>query len=151
MSFIGGEDTMFFGNLNVFIACLVVAGMTVGGTVGLAASLVLRPLLGERVSGGFLFPLAYLLLALVLAVAWWRIGLSPRSIKIGRERRFRTGHWVLALTNVLALAAIAGPIVAAQLTGNAGLAMLAWMALPVYALGFISWPAGLFMVWSAAA
>lgn len=29
------------------------------------------------------------------------------------------------------------------------LARLAWFALPVYALGFIAWPAGLFMVWSA--
>lgn len=58
---------------------------------------------------------------------------------------------MLALTNILAVAAIAGSLILVEVSGNANLAMLVWFALPVYVLGFIAWPAGLFMVWSARA
>lgn len=142
---------MFIRNLNVFIACLVIAGMTMAGPVALLFSVALRPVLGERVAGGYMFPIAYLALGAILAIAWWKTGLSPAERKPEREGRFRTGHGLLALTNILAVAAFAGPIVLAKASGNSNLAMLMWFALPVYALGFIAWPAGLFMVWSARA
>ena len=142
---------MFLRNLNVFVACLVVAAMTVAGPVALLVSMALRPVLGERGSGVYMYPLAYLVMGAVLAYAWWRVGLSPAQRKPEREGRFNRGHAVLALTNVLAIVAIAGPIILAKISGNSNLAMLAWLALPVYALGFIAWPAGLFMVWSAGA
>lgn len=142
---------MFFRNLNVFVACLVVAGMTIAGPVALLVSIALRPVLGERGAGGYMYPLAYLVLGAILAFVWWTVGLSPAQRKTEREGRFIIGHRVLALTNFLAIAAIAGPIFLAQVSGNSNLAMLAWFALPVYALGFIAWPAGLFMVWSARA
>ena len=142
---------MFIRNLNVFVACLVIAGMTVAGPVALLAAVALTPVLGERVAGGFMFPIAYLALGAVLATAWWKTGLSPAERKPEREGRFKVGHGLLALTNILAVAAFALPFVLANVSGNSNLAMLAWLALPVYALGFIAWPAGLFMVWSARA
>jgi hypothetical protein len=142
---------MFLRNLNVFVACLVVAGMTVAGPVALLVSIALRPLLGERGSGTYMYPIGYLVIGAVLAFAWWKVGLSPAQRKPEREGRFNMGHGVLAFTNVLAVAAIAGPILLAKISGNSNLAMLAWLALPVYALGFIAWPTGLFMVWSARA
>lgn len=52
---------------------------------------------------------------------------------------------------IASVPAIAGPLVRANVSGNPGLAMLAWFALPVYLLGFLAWPAGLFMVWNARA
>lgn len=142
---------MFLRNLNVFVACLVVAGMTVAGPVALLVSMALRPVLGERGAGGYMYPLAYLVLGAILAFAWWKVGLSPAERKPEREGRFNKGHVVLALTNVLTIAAIAGPLLLANASGNSNFTMLAWLALPVYALGFIAWPAGLFMVWSARA
>lgn len=142
---------MFLRNLNVFVACLVIGGMTIAGPVALIVSIALTPILGERIASGYMYPLAYLVMSGILAVAWWRTGLSPAERKPERERRFSIGHSMLALTNILAVAAIAGPLIMAKVSGNSNLAMLAWFALPVYALGFIAWPVGLFMVWSARA
>lgn len=142
---------MFLRNLNVFIACLVVAGMTVAAPVALLVSVVLRPVLGERAAGGYMFPLSYVVIGAILAFAWWKVGLSPAERKPERASRFTKGHGVLALTNILAIVAVAGPMLLAKFSGNSNLAMLAWLAVPVYALGFIAWPAGLFMVWSSRA
>ncbi len=140
---------MFLRNLNVFVTCLVVAAMTVAGPVALMISMLLIPLLGERLVGGYVYPLSYVVLGIILAFAWWKVGLSPAKRMPEREGRFSKGHGLLALTNVLAIVAIAGPFLLAKVSGNSNLAMLAWLALPVYALGFIAWPAGLFMVWSS--
>ena len=142
---------MFLRNLNMFVTCLIVAGMTVAGPVALLVSVALRPVLGERAAGGYMYPLSYLVLGAILAFAWWKVGLSPAERKPEREGRFSKGHGVLALTNILAIVAIAGPMLLAKVSGNSNLAMLAWLALPVYALGFIAWPTGLFMVWSSRA
>ena len=142
---------MFVRNLNVFVACLIVAGMTVAGPVALFVSVILRPGLGDRGAGGYIYALTYGVLAAILAFFWWKGGLSPVIRRPEREGRFNTGHNVLGVTNILAIAAIAGPILMANASGDSNLAMLAWLALPVYAVGFIAWPAGLFMVWSARA
>lgn len=142
---------MFIRNLNVFIACLVIAGMTIAGPVALLISVALRPILGERMAGGYMYPVAYLALGTLLAIAWWNTGLSPAERRPEREGRFKIGHGVIALTNILAVAAVAGPLLLAKVSGNTNFAMLAWFALPVYALGFIAWPVGLFMVWSSRA
>lgn len=142
---------MFIRNLNVFIACLVISAMTIAGPVALLVSVALRPILSERMAGGYMYPVAYLALGTVLAIAWWKTGLSPAERKPEREGRFNIGHRLLALTNILTVAAVAGPFLLAKVSGNSNLAMLAWFALPVYALGFIAWPVGLFMVWSSRA
>ena len=142
---------MFLHNLNVFVSCLVVAGMTVAGPVALLVLIVLKPFFSDSEAVGYAYLIAYLMLGASLAIAWWRVGLSPATRNPEREGRFRTGHVVLALTNIFAISAIAGPMLLAKATGDSNLAMLAWFSLPVYALGFIAWPAGLFMVWSSRA
>jgi hypothetical protein len=142
---------MFLRNLNVFVACFVIAGMTIAGPVALLLSIPLSLLTGQRSGGAFMYPIAYVAIALVLAVIWWKSGLSPSQRKPERERRFNNGHSLLGLVNVLAVVSFAGPLVMAKMTGNQNLSMLAWFALPVYALGFVAWPAGLFMVWSSRA
>ena len=140
---------MFIRNLNLFIACLVIAGMTIAAPVGLLVSLALGPILGEQMAGGYLF--GYLALGTILAIAWWKTGLSPAEQKPEHKGRFNIGHGLLALTNILAIAAFAGPFLLAKVSGDNNLGMLAWFVLPVFALGFITWPVGLFMVWSSRA
>lgn len=60
---------MFLRNLNVFVACLVIGGMTIAGPVALIISIALTPFLGDRMVGGFMYPLAYLVMGGILAVA----------------------------------------------------------------------------------
>ncbi len=136
-------------NLNVFIACWVLAGATIGAPVALLVSFALRPILGERAASTYMFSSGYLILGLVLAFMWWKTGLSPDVRKPGRESRFKAGHRILAVTTFLGGAAVVVPFLLAKVTGNSNLAMLAWFAIPVYMLAFIAWPAGLFMVWSS--
>jgi len=138
-------------NLNVFIACWVIAGATIGAPIALLVSLALRPILGERAASNYMFMAGYLVLGLVFAVAWWKTGLSPDARKPEREGRFKAGHRVLGATSILCGVALVLPFLLARITGNSDLAMLAWFALPVYMLAFVAWPAGLFMVWSSRA
>ena len=139
----------FLRNLNVFIACLVIGGMTAAGPLAMVIYVVGKPLFGDKAISTYGYPLGYLLMAAVLAFIWWRTGLSAEQAMRGREGRFRTGHVVLAIINILAVVSFAGPMLLARMSGNSNLAMLAWLAVPVYGLGFLAWPIGLFMVWSS--
>ncbi len=139
-------------NLNVFLACLVLLSMFAAGPVILLLSLVLAPFAAAgKGFSTFMFPIAYALLALPLLVFWWKRGLAPAVRKPERERRYRVGHWLVAITTIATIAALVLPFLLARLAGNSNLAMLAWVALPVYSLGFLIWAVGLFMIWSARA
>ena len=142
-----GRSMSFLRNLNVFIACLVVGSITAAGPLAMVIYVVGKALFGEKAISSYGYPLGYLLMAAVLVFIWWRSGLSAAQAMRGREGRFRTGHVVLALINILAVVSFAGPMLLARISGNSNLAMLAWLAVPVYGLGFLAWPVGLFMVW----
>ena len=145
---------MFIRNLNVFVPCSVIACVTIGAWVGLLITFALIPLrsiVGELVPAQYTFQVGYLAVGAFLAIAWWRKGLSPAERKPELEGRFNTGHRLLAVASVLVLVTFAGPILLANVTGNFGLANLAWFAVPVFGLAFIAWPVGLFMVWSSRA
>ncbi|MFC0350522.1 hypothetical protein [Undibacterium danionis] len=142
---------MFFRNLNVFIACLLVGGMTLAAPVGMFMSIALMAVIGSKYATVAGYYLGYAILAATLAFFWWKGGLSPVTRKQDREGRFNFGHNLLGLTNVVAIGALAGPILLAQITKNSDLAMYAWFSIPVYMFGFLAWPVGLFMVWSSRA
>ena len=143
---------MFFQNLNVFAACFALSIMFVAGPLIMVISILLAPL-GQVFKGhaGHMFPIAYLLLVLPLVFFWWKTGLSPGIRKPERERRYRMGHWLVGITNVMTIGAFTLPFLLARFSGNHNLAMLVWFALPVYAFGFLVWAVGLFMIWSSRA
>ncbi len=141
---------MFFPNLNVFLACLILLSMFAAGPLLMLLSVALAPFGGAgKGFSTYMFPIAYGLLALPLLIFWWKTGLAPAVRRSEREGRYRIGHRLVAITTIATVAAFALPIVLARLAGNANLSMLAWFAMPVYALGFLVWAGGLFMIWSS--
>lgn len=142
----------FLTNLNVFIACFILLAMFAAGPVIMIVSLLLSPL-GQyfKSYAGFMFPVAYLILALPLILFWWKTGLSPATLNSGRRRRYRIGHWLVGITNLMTISALTLPFLFAHFSRNPNLAMLAWIALPVYAFSFLVWGIGLFLIWSSRA
>lgn len=140
---------MFFLNLNVFVTCMIIASSFAGGALAIFISLLLTPFVGSHSALSYAFVLAYLVVGLVLAWFWWKKGLSPAKRKPERERRFVTGHVLLALTNVILLLTFIVPISIAKISGNSGFGMYALFGMYAVMLGFIAWPVGLFMVWSS--
>lgn len=142
---------MFFLNLNVFVACFILLAKYAGGELILVASMLLSPRNQALNSHGLIYPVAYLLFALLLIAFWVKIGLSPTWRKPECERRYRIGHWLVGITNVITVTAFALPLLLAHFLGNSNFVILAWFALPVYGFGFFFWAAGLFMIWSSRA
>ena len=142
---------MFFLNLNVFVTCMIIAASTVGGILAMVLSLLLMPFVSNRAGIGYVVPIAYLLIGLILAWFWWKSGLSPAKRKPEREGRFVSGHVLLALANLILLVTFVGPLLIAKISGNSNIAMYAWFDIYAVMLGFIAWPVGLFMVWSSRA
>lgn len=144
---------MFFANLNVFIACMALLAMFAAGPVIMLLSVGLAPfgLVHRGFFSTYMYPLAYLLFSLPLLGFWWKSGLAPATRSPDRERRYRLGQQLVAVTNVATVAAVAVPWVLARSAGNRDLMMLAWFAVPVFALGFLVWGVGLFMIWSSGA
>lgn len=142
---------MFFYNLNVFIACLLVGGMTLASPIGMFISIALSSFIGSKNMTwlGIGSYLGYLVLAAILAIYWRKSGLSPAKRKQGREGRFKFGHILLGLTNALAIGTLTGPILLAQITNNSNLGMYAWYSLPIFMFGFLAWPIGLLLAWNS--
>lgn len=143
---------MFLLNLNVFVACFILLAKFAGSELILVASILLSPR-GQALNShaGLMYPIAYLLFALLLIAFWIKTGLSPAWRKPECERRYRIGHWLIGITNVMTIAAFALPFLLAHFSGNPNFVMLTWFALPVYAFGLFVWAAGLFMIWSSRA
>lgn len=139
----------FWRNLNVFtIAFVVVAAVGIWMLV-IPVSLALKLFPASRQAEAMAFPLAYALLAALLGGWWWKFGLSPRVRRPDRERRFRWGHVLLAICNVLALGGLAASYLLPSLLTHTKLpAMPAVSALilMVYPLIPVAGIAGLIMV-----
>jgi len=141
----------FWANLNVFLALLVlVAG--VGAfflyvPIALVAKLVLPPQKAEL----YALPAAYVLIAAGLGWKWWKAGLSPAKRNPEHERRFKSGHVLLAVANVFIVAAFVPAFLAPSLLAHmkflpaAPLAMMLPSVVPLLLI------AGLVMVMTARA
>jgi hypothetical protein len=139
-------------NLNVFIACFILLAMFAAGPIIMIVSLLLAPV-GQYFKGhaGFMYPVAHFSLTLPLIFFWWKTGLSPTSRNPERQRRYLIGHWMVGITNLMTTVALTLPFLLAHFSGNSNLVMLAWIAFPVYAFGFLFFGIGLFLIWSSRA
>jgi len=130
-------------NLNIFLPCYAfVIQFTMGFIFILVSFLHVSP---------YLLPVLYLIPALPLFLIWYKSGLSPISIKEGRENRFKIGHWLLAIINISAILAIVLPALVSYITGNREMMGIMWLLVPIVILGAPVSIAGLFMVWSSRA
>jgi len=130
-------------NLNIFLPCYAFLIQFAMGFIFLLISFL-------HVSS-YLLPVLYLIPALPLFLIWYKSGLSPISIKEGRENRFKIGHWLLAIINISATLAIALPALVSYITGNSEMMGIMWLLVPIVVLGVPASITGLFMVWSSRA
>lgn len=96
-------------------------------------------------------PLSYLLVFIAVLVLFAKHEVSPLVRQPAREQRYRRGHWLLAIMNVLAVLAIGLPSLLSALLHDQNMMMLMWYAIPVYGIAFPVWAIGLYMVWSSRA
>lgn len=142
---------MFFRNLNVYVACLMVSGVTLAVYVGALMSFALMLVIDFNQSTGMQRYLGLGILAAILTFYWWKGRLSPANIKHNCKFRFAFGHYIIGFTNLMAVAALAMPSLLAYITKNPELELYIWLVLPVFMYGFLAWSVGLFMVWSSSA
>ena len=131
-------------NLNIFLPCYAFLIQSAMGFIFILVSFL-------HVSQYSRLAL-YLTPALPLFLIWYKSGLSPVSIKEGRENRFKIGHWILAIINISATLAIVLPELVSYITGNREMmGIIMWLLVPIVTLGIPVSIAGLFMVWSSRA
>jgi hypothetical protein len=68
-----------------------------------------------------------------------------------REQRYRRGHWLLAIMNVLAVLALGLPSLLSALLHNQNMMMLMWYSMLLYPIAPLVWAIGLYMVLSSRA
>ena len=98
---------MFARNLNLFVGYFIGCSFLGGWIAIIPLSLLLRPFVGEQRSSIIALPLAYVLIAVILAGAWWTGRLSPAQRRPGSDVRFMAGHGLLAFGNLAILATMA--------------------------------------------
>lgn len=111
-------------------------------------------LLSELVFSTVLFvlgPLSYLLVFIAVLVLFARHEVSPLVRQPAREQRYRRGHWLLAIMNVLVVLAIGLPWLLSVLLHNQNMMMLMWYSMLLYPVAPPVWAIGLYMVLSSRA
>lgn len=143
---------MRLANLNVFIASLILAEAFLSAPFMLLVTIVAMPL-GHffKINQIWLFNIPYFLIFLGLILFALKYDLSPKERKTERESRYRIGHWLLAVTNIIVLIAVLTPFIMAKVYHNSELALYMWLALPVIGIAFFVWAGGLYMVRSSRA
>lgn len=142
-----GTMALFWRDLSVLIAAVVLIATVGSFIVVVPVSLLAKLVLPARQAELVAYPMGYALVALGLGYWWWKHGLSPRHRAPAREGRFRWGHVLLLVLNVMLLTIFLPPLFGFSLMPRvpaaAGLIISFSGLLPV---GLI---AGLYMVWSA--
>lgn len=90
-----------------------------------------------------------MLVLVVLCCIWWKLGLSPRQRNPARDKRFRWGHTVLAISNAAMLFLMAIPWLAATPMFRAMPRLACVFMLPVTLVPFALF-VGLGLVWTSA-
>lgn len=88
-------------DINVFVAAFTVFASLGSFVVVIPVSLLAKLLLPSQQAELLAFPLAYALVALGLGYWWWKHGLSPCQRNPTRLGRFRWGHVLLAVFNLM--------------------------------------------------
>lgn len=142
---------MFARNLNIFLGCLIGFSSIGAWILIIPLSLLLRPFVGEQRASIIGMPLAYMLIALILAYAWWAGRLSPAQRAPGSNARFRAGHQLLAFGNLTVLATLGAQFVLPQIAKVAPITMAGGVLLFLMPMGMIAIIAGPLLVWSTRA
>lgn len=140
----------FACNLNVFVP-LFAYGMVLRTTLETFALMRAEhaSIPASQFQSSYETPFPTWLLAGVLLAVWALIGLSPRTIAAGRERRHRQGQVLLGLVNLALFSTALLPLILANLTGIEAIGHLMWLGLPAIGLALWIWPFGLVMVWTS--
>jgi hypothetical protein len=133
----------FFANLNVFFSSYYL----------LSPLFFLFALFVLHAENNFLTSLFYVP-ALILAIIWYKSGLSPELIEEKSQRKFEQGHLLIGLINLCIaiswLLPLANPRISNVNLHNAVSGLSAFLAIAT----FVSWPLliiGLVMIWSSKA
>lgn len=137
----------FFRELNLFIPLFVY-----GWDMSFVALEAYNAQAGADGGPGYDYraqPWLLLAWAAVLILIGATVGLSPRGLTPGRERRHQLGQFTLAAINFTTFCTALLPLLLANLTGIEALGQLMWIGIPILALAHCLWPFGLWMVWSS--
>jgi hypothetical protein len=84
-------------------------------------------------------------------VLFAKYNVLPLVRQPAREQRYRRGHWLLAIMNVLAVLALGLPSLLSALLHNQNMMMLMWYSMLLYPIAPLVWAIGLYMVLSSRA
>lgn len=138
---------MFFRNLNLFFPYLSLLNLTLGTMLTTFFYLLLIKISPQFTNPKLIPYLPHLLIALVLIIVWWRIGLSPNILIPGREPRFKRGHTLVAIANLIIIGTAAFTLLAAVKHGTFG--NMPFLFAPLALAAFVAWIVGLIMIWSS--
>lgn len=140
----------FWRDLNVFVAASILIVALGGFLVFVPAALLMQLVLPAREAEIVAYPLGYALVAAGLGYWWWKRGLSPRVRDPLRERRFRWGHAMLAVVNLM-LAALYGFAAAGGFNALLVQPEMRNVFVPILTMAPLALIAGLVMVWTSRA
>ncbi len=139
---------MFARNLNLFLPYWGLGSWVFGQLFGTVISVVLTVLTKEHPNIRiFASVVGYTIPLLLIAFAWWKFGLGPKTYKPAGERRARIGHWIVAIANVIFLIVSALSLFLAVATLTAGNLLFFLVLASPFIL--IAWIVGLILIWSA--
>ena len=141
---------MRLANLNVFVPSLILAEAFLSTPLTLLVSILAMPFLSFlKVNVSWLFFIPQLLIFFAIVFVAKRNDLSPKSRKPEREKRYRAGHWLIGITNIVTVTAVSIPFLMAKIYNNNDLTLYTWYAIPVIGIGLFTWAGGLYMVRSS--
>jgi len=137
---------VFLKNLNFYIAACIVFECVVSFIVRLIMSAMHANDLSLTQLAYIQFGLPLFIVCSIFAILWWRKGLSPKVVALGKERRHRTGHKLMAVFNISALSSVVLPFVFVIVTGNPESQLYGFLLMPLVFLMGIGAVIGIFMV-----
>ena len=103
-----------------------------------------------EIANPYLVPFtSYLLIAIALIIVWRSVGLSPSTIIPEREKRFKQGHLLVAIANVISISTTA--LVLLIVLKYAAFGNLPFFLMPFALFVIVAWIVGLIMIWSSRA
>jgi hypothetical protein len=138
---------MFLRNLNLFFPYFSLLSSTLGTMLTTSFYLLLIKISPHSTNPKLIPYAPHLLIALVLIIVWWRIGLSPSTFIPEREQRFKHGHTLVAIANLLSIGTVAFTLLSAFKYGTVG--NMPFLFAPLALAAFVAWIVGVIMIWSS--
>ncbi len=133
---------MFLRNLNLFLPYLYLLNLILGAMLSTTFYMFFGKYF-PQVNPSLVRFAPHLLNILALCIIWWRIGLSPSSFLPERKKRFKRGHNLVAIGNIV------GAFTFLLVFKTAP--FLLFLLIPFSLFVGIAWIVGLIMIWSSRA